>query len=339
MPELRQDIVTGQWVVVATERAKRPTDFARPPRHVEPEDRAACPFCPGNELQTPLETLAVRLTGSEPNTPGWSVRVVPNKFPAFETGGVPVAGTAMFPRRNGDGIHEVIIHCPDHDAGLATLDPEHVELVLRVYRQRYRTHRENGSIRYLHFIVNHGREAGASLEHSHSQVFGVPLVPPLVHQELAGASWHQTSKRECVFCRMISEELDAVRRVVLRTKKYVVIAPFASRLPFELWVLPREHQESFDMIDDEQLEELAAVLKDVLGRYRDRFDDPAYNMYLHTSPCDGTEYPYYHWHFELIPKLTTPGGFEIGTSMWINITTPEHASDFLSGRPSGVPGL
>ncbi|MBU1671546.1 MAG: DUF4921 family protein [Actinobacteria bacterium] len=338
MPELRQDIVTGQWVVVAAERARRPTDFTRPPRP-EAEDRATCPFCPGNELMTPLETLAVRPTGSEPNTPGWSVRVVPNKFPVFESGGPPVSGTALFPRRNAEGIHEVIIHSPDHDASLATLEPDQVELILRVYRQRYRAHRENPSIRYLHFIINHGRESGASREHSHSQLFGVPLVPPLVHQELAGASWHQTSRGECVFCRITSEEMDGVRRVVLRTKKYVVIAPFASRLPFELWVLPREHQESFDMVDDEQLEDLAHVMKDVLGRYREGFDDPPYNAYLHTSPCDGTEYPYYHWHFELIPKLTTPGGFEMGTSMWINVTTPEDASDFLSGRSQGAPGL
>lgn len=329
MAELRQDIVTGQWVVVATERAMRPTDFSKACTVTEPEPER-CPFCPGNELMTPLEVLAIRPPDTEPNTPGWQVRVVPNKYPAFEMGEKIESSTQMFPRRAADGSHEVIIHTPRHDCSLATMPVGEVELVLRVYRHRYRVNSEDADIRYVHIIVNHGRESGASLEHSHSQLFGVPLVPTLVQQELAGASWHHSSKGECVFCRIISEELSVARRVVAESDRFVAIAPFASRLPFEVWILPRAHQEAFDMITDDQLEEFAEVLRDVLGRYLSKFNDPPYNYYIHSAPTDGSKYPYYHWHLEVIPKLTTPGAFEMGTSMWINITTPEHAADFLA---------
>jgi UDPglucose--hexose-1-phosphate uridylyltransferase len=151
-------------------------------------------------------------------------------------------------------------------------------------------------------------------------------------QELAGASWHQKSKGECVFCRMVSEELLAQQRIVARNSGFVALAPFASRLPFEVWILPRVHQESFDMINEVQLEQFAQMLRDILGRYYEKFDNPPFNYYIHSAPCDGSEYPYYHWHLEVVPKLTTPGAFELGTFMMINITTPESAADFLAGR-------
>lgn len=327
MPELRQDIVTGSWVVIATDRALRPTDFSKV-RAAEPET-GDCPFDPGHETMTPLEVAAIRHDDTEPNSPGWQVRVVPNKFPAFEAGERVEESSAMFPRRAADGSHEVIIHTPDHEKSLATMTVEEVTLVLRVYRHRYRANSENPDVRYIHIIVNHGRESGASLEHSHSQLFGVPLVPALVQQELAGASWHHKSKGECVFCRILREELDAGVRIVGETDGFVALAPFASRMPFEVWLVPRLHQESLDMISDGRLEDFAQILKGVLGRYREKFDDPPYNYYIHSAPCDGLNYEYYHWHLEMFPKLTTLGGFELGTSMMINVTTPEHAAAFL----------
>lgn len=329
MGELRQDIVTGKWVVIATERAKRPTDFAwtRPARL--PSEVDDCPFCPGHERMTPLEVLAVRPDDGEPNAPGWQVRVFPNKFPAFETGsGVePVDGT--FPMRAADGEHEVIVHSPDHSASLATMPAEEVELVLRVYRHRYRVNCDDPHVRYVHIIVNHGRESGASLEHSHSQLFGVPLLPPLLRWELDGASLFKDSKGECIYCRIISDELELDRRVITRSHAFVAIAPFASRFPFEVWILPRVHQESFEMIDEEQLDEFAEMVRDILGIYYDKFNNPPYNYYIHSAPCDGREHPYYHWHLEFAPRLTTLGAFELGTGMMINITTPETATDFL----------
>ena len=336
MPELRQDIITGQWVVVATDRALRPDDFPRVSAVPIPENAGDCPFCPGHEVMTPLEVLAIRPGDTEPNTPGWKVRVVPNKFPAFRQEEKAPPSASLFPRRAADGSHEVIIHTPRHDLSLATMPVEDVELVLRVYRIRYRANAENPRVRYVHLIVNHGRESGASLEHSHSQLFAAPLVPPLVQQELAGASWFHTRNSECVFCRIAREELAAGERVVAETPGFVVIAPFASRLPFEVWILPRAHQESFDMISEEELEGLAAVLRDTLGRYYEKFDNPPYNCYIHSSPCDGSAYSYFHWHLEVVPRLTTPGAFELGTSMWINITTPESAAAHLSGERRGT---
>jgi len=331
MGELRQDIVTGQWVVMATGRARRPTDFTRPSVPTLPDEVKDCPFCPGHELMTPLEVLAIRPEDSEPNSPGWQVRVFPNKYPAFMTGEEVEPGTSMLPRRPADGSHEVIVHSPDHSLSLATMPAEQVELVLRVYRHRYRVNCQDPHVRYVHIIVNHGRDSGASLEHSHSQLFGVPLVPMLVMQELAGASWHQASKGECVYCRIISEEQLARQRVISANRSFVALAPFASRLPFEAWILPRAHQESFDLINEEQLDDFGEMLRDILGRYSEKFDNPPFNYFIHSAPCDGSEYPYYHWHLEVAPKLTTLGAFELGTSMMINITTPESATQFMLG--------
>lgn len=281
---------------------------------------------------TPLEVLAIRPHDGEPNTPGWQVRVFPNKFPAFQTDGATRPSEPMFPRRPADGNHEVIIHSPDHQARLATMAPDEVELVLRVYRHRYRANAADAQARAVHIIVNHGREAGASLEHEHSQLFALPLVHPQLQQELAGASWYYSRHNSCVICDLVSSEMDLTHRVVAKNKSFVAVAPFASRLPYEVWIVPRDHQESFDMIDDSRLEDLALMLTDVLGKYDRKFFNPPFNYYIHSCPTDGAAYPYYHWHMELIPKLTIPGGFELGTSMWINVTTPEHAADLLTGR-------
>jgi UDPglucose--hexose-1-phosphate uridylyltransferase len=332
MAELRQDVITGLWVVVATDRALRPVNFSAACVVPTPDDLEKCPFEPGHEVMTPLEVLAIRPNDSEPNASGWCVRVVPNKFPAFNMGNEEMDSDGLFPRRAADGSHEVIIHSPSHTESLGTMPVDEVELVLRVYRHRYRANAEDPHIRCVHIIVNKGREAGASLEHSHSQLFGMPLVPLLLQQELAGASWYQSRHEECVFCRLIADELAISRRIVAKNRSFVAIAPFASRLPYEVWILPREHQESFDMISETELEEFAEILSSTLGKYNEKFGDPPYNYYIHSCPTDGAEYPYYHWHLEMVPKLTTIGGFELGTSMMINITTPEHAADFLTGR-------
>lgn len=329
MPELRQDIVTGNWVVHATERAMRPTDFEvrRVAHKTNPQD---CPFCPGNEVMTPLELFAVRPKGSEPNTPGWEVRVVPNKYPAFSEVEVLRGARDLFQRRQAEGLHEVIIHTPEHSLTLATMPCEKVELVLRVYRLRYHAASLDPIVRYVHIIVNHGFEGGASLEHSHSQLFGVPIIPALVQQELAGASWYEKSRGECVFCAIASKELEAGERVIFQSEHFVVIAPFASRYPFEVWIIPLSHGESYVTASDDELSDLAQVLKDVLRRFSDGFGDPPYNYYIHSAPVDGSEHPYYHWHIELMPRLSTIGSFEIGTQMMINTTTPEVAASFLS---------
>lgn len=337
MAELRQDIVTGQWVVVATGRAVRPSAFERRGSAPPVVDSGDCPFCPGHETMTPPELLAVRPGGGKPDSPGWRVRVVPNMFPAFGSGRPAAATTTFFPRMAAEGTHEVIIHTPRHDLSLATMSAEEVGVVMSVYRRRYLANADDPHVRYVHIIVNHGRESGASLAHSHSQVFGAPLVPPLVRQELEGASRFDAANSGCVFCRMVSEELARGERLIAQNGSFLVVAPFASRLPFEAWVIPRSHRESFGLSSDEELRDLAKILKDMLCRYRDRLGDPSYNCYIHSAPCDGSGYPYYHWHLEAVPRLTIPGSFELGTSMWINITTPEQAAAYLTGPPTAGP--
>ena len=334
MSELRQDIVTGLWVAFATDRAARPSDFPESRISLAYDETEKCPLCSGHEIMTPLEVFAIRPEGGKPNTPGWRVRVVPNKFPVFCTGEKFLSGESLFPRRSAEGSHEVIIHSPSHSESLGTMPVEDVELVLRVWRHRYSAVAVDERVRDVHIIVNHGQRAGSSLEHSHSQLFGMPVVPPLLQQELAGASWHHSHHGECVFCRIISSELEASRRVIAKNGSFVAIAPFASRFPFEVWIIPRDHQESYDMIKDSDLEEFAPVVRDVLGKYHEKFGDTPYNCYMHSAPTDGSKYPYYHWHAEMFPRFTTHGGFEIGTSMMINVTTPELAADYLTGRAS-----
>ncbi len=329
MGELRQDVVTGRWVVIATERSRRPTDFGKARATEPPEDRENCPFCPGHEVMTPLEVLAVRPPGSPPNTPGWQVRVFPNKYPAFQSGSGAPPGSELFPSRPAGGSHEVIVHSPDHDASLATMPVEEVELVLQVYRHRYLSNCQDPHVRYVHLIVNHGRGSGASLEHSHSQLFGVPMTPMDLAQELEGSARRYEKLGECVFCALIRRELELGRRVVQANEGFVAIAPFASRFPYEVAILPRKHQQAFDMIDDEQLGQFAGILRDVLRRYYDNLGDPPYNYYIHTAPCDDAPYPHYHWHLEAMPRPTRLGGFELGTGMMINIVSPEDACDKL----------
>ncbi|MBN2168229.1 MAG: galactose-1-phosphate uridylyltransferase [Actinobacteria bacterium] len=328
MPELRQDAVTGRWVVVATERAMRPSDLARV-RSVEIEGPENCPFCPGNERMTPHELYAIRAGGSAPDGPGWSVRVVPNKFPAFKHCEAAAGSNGLFQRRAAEGTHEVIIHSPDHNLSLAEMSEKDAESVFKVYRERYGANRMDPDVDYIHLILNHGAEAGASLEHPHTQLFGVSLVPPLVELELCGTHGHKEKTGGCVFCEMIDNEMESGERVLAVTDRFTAIAPFASRFPFEVWIIPNDHKASFGDISDVETLSFTGILQDVLGKLHLKFNNPPLNCYIHTAPCDGGDYDYFHWHLECFPRVSTPGAFEWGTNMMINVITPEHAAEFL----------
>lgn len=331
MPELRRDTVTGNYVVVASERAKRPTDFSIQSQSFENDVSVAdCPFCPGNEQMTPLEVLAIRPHGGEPNTPGWQVRVFPNKFPALGCCDDPVERQESFRPSPADGSHEVIVHSPDHYATLATMEPGELELVFRVYRHRYHAACEDPAIRHVQFILNFGRGSGASLEHSHSQMFGVPIIPPLLEEELDGSARYMEQNGTCVFCDMIEEELKDGRRIISQGDHFVAFAPYASRFPFEICIIPRRHEPSFVEMNDGELADFAAMVRKVLGLYRDGLRNPPLNYFIHTSPCSG-EYRFFHWHMELVPRLTTLGGFELGAGMLINVTPPETVPGYLIG--------
>lgn len=327
MPELRQDPITQRWVVIAKERAKRPDDFIKRGGASAPK---ACPFEYGNESLTPPETLAFRAEGLPPDSPGWTVRVVPNKFPAFSPDDFEEAVVGpLYKSRSAYGAHEVVIHGPDHDLSLATYPTEQVAEVIRAYAMRYNYHKSQPYGHYILIIINHGKEAGASLEHSHSQLFAVPLIPEFPRDQIRGAIDYYDSNNRCVYCDMIASEIEVGDRIIEKTDNFVAFVPYAAKLPFETWILPIRHHPQFENISDIDRLELAALFKDVLYRFYLGLDDPPYNMYLHTTPPAYDGSAAYHWHMSIIPKLTIAAGFEMGTNMWINVTIPEDAAEFL----------
>jgi UDPglucose--hexose-1-phosphate uridylyltransferase len=327
MPELRKDPIIGRWVIIATERGKRPHDFV-----VEEEvvKGGFCPFCPGNEHTTPPEIFAFRLPDTPPNTPGWQLRVVNNKFPALVLKGEPDRqGEGMFDKMNGIGTHEVIIESPDHSLNLATLPVEHFVLVLNAYQERIRRLAEDPRMRYVLVFKNQGRAAGASLEHSHSQLISLPIVPELVMEELNGSRFYYNWKERCVFCDMIRQELQQRVRVVLENEEFVALCPFAPRAPFEVWILPKSHHSSYVDLREESVKLLAEIFAETLKRLNKSLSRAPYNFILHTAPVREPDIPYYHWHFEIMPKLTLMAGFEWGSGFFINPTPPEDAATYL----------
>jgi UDPglucose--hexose-1-phosphate uridylyltransferase len=328
VPELRKDPVTGRWVIISTERRKRPNDF-----RVETAvsiGRASCPFCPGHEDLTPPEVFAFRQNGAAANGPGWDVRVVPNKFPALEVeGGLDREGEGMFDRMNGIGAHEVIIETPEHDRTFATMSEGEIERVLWAFRARVQDLKQDRRFQYILIFKNHGAPAGATIEHTHSQLIALPIVPNFVREELDGAKRYFKAKERCVFCDIIRQELADRRRVVLENADVVAVAPYASRLPFETWLLPRRHGARFEEAPRHEYESLARLLKSVMIRVDRALESPAYNLILHTAPLAEAVDDTYHWHMELMPKLTRTAGFEWGTGFYINPTSPEEAARVL----------
>ncbi len=342
VPELRQDIVTGRWVVIAAERALRPESFTRPYMKTEEvKTTAACPFCYGNETLTPPEIMAYRPKNTFKDTPGWTIRVVPNKYPAFVPEYPSLTKEGVYPSMVAVGAHEVIISSPDHYKSLALLSKSQVMKIISSYRDRYLALKEDSRISYILIIVNHGREAGASIEHPHSQVFAVPLLPATIKEELVGAYSFFEREKSCIFCHMIEHELQEGKRVILESKNYIVFAPYASRVPFELWITPKAHKPSFETIRFSEIEDLASILRTILAKLYKGLSDPPYNYFIHTCPPEHREmgipgYPpedmiprVYHWHIEILPKLSIAAGFEMGTGIMINIATPENVAEYL----------
>ena len=335
MPELRKDPVVGRWVIISTERARRPSDFA--PAPVTKSAGTLCPFCPGEESRTPSELFAVRPRGTAPNTPGWTMRVVPNKFPALRIEGeLEPSGEGLYDRTTGVGAHEVIIETQDHAASLATLPPERVADVLGAYRERILDLRKDARLQYVMVFKNHGETAGASLEHSHSQLIATPIVPIMVEEELEGAERHFRLKKRCIWCDIIRQERRAEGRIILELDGFVALAPFAPRFPFETWILPATHRSSFEDTDPDELLALARLLGEILRRMGKVLGDPPYNFMLHSAPLRTSSLDHFHWHLEIIPKLTRVAGFEWGTGFFINPTPPEEAVRYLRGEVPGA---
>ncbi len=334
MPELRKDPVTGAWVIIATDRAKRPSDFVRD--KVEIHGSGFCPFCYNNESKTPPEIMAYRPDGSSRDAPGWSLRVVPNKFPALRIeGNLNRQGEGLYDKMEGIGAHEVIIETPDHRKTLSDLSPREIEDVLWAFRDRILDLKKDRRFKYILIFKNHGEAAGASLEHTHSQLIALPIVPKRVHEEFEGAAEYYRFKDRCIFCDIIQQEAEAGVRMIAENESFVTIAPFAPRFPFEMWILPRVHQSAFAESLKHEFEQFAIMLKDMLTRLDQVLEHPAYNFVIHTSPLPNSSNDHYHWHMEIMPKLTKLAGFEWGTGFYINPTPPEESAKFL--REAVVP--
>jgi len=327
MPELRKDPIIGRWVIISTERGKRPTNYPASGKMILPK---TCPFCPGNESATPPEIIAYRTDGSGRNQPGWSLRVVSNKYPALIIeGSLNREPIGIYDRMNGIGAHEVIIETADHAVDLVDMPKEKIKDVLWVFRERFLDLQRDPRFKYILIFKNHGEAAGASVEHSHSQLIATPIIPKRVAEELTGAKKYHEYKERCIFCDIIRQELSDQSRIVLETDSFLAFEPYASRFPFETWLLPKTHITNYIDTDIDIHIELAETLKDVLGKLKAGLADPPYNFIMHTAPV-GSEYrDYYHWHIEIIPKLTRVAGFEWGTGFYINPTRPEDAAAFL----------
>lgn len=329
--QLRKDPIIGRWVIIAADRAKRPDHFALPR---EKSKASFCPFCPGKEDRTPPEVLVFRPDGTLPNTPGWWLRVVPNRFPVLRVeGNLDRKGEGLYDMMNGIGAHDVVIETPDHDLSMADYQLKQVEEVVWSYKYRVDDLKRDIRFRYLLVFKNHGAEAGASIEHSHSQVIGIPIVPKRVMEEITGARQYYDYRSErCVFCDIISHEIGQRIRVVAENSGFIALAPYASRFPFETWILPREHQSHFESIGQNGVRNLAQMLKRVLWKIKTVLDDPPYNFVIHTAPCNSEPLVHYHWHIEIMPKLTRVAGFEWGTGFYINPVSPEEAAKFLAEK-------
>jgi UDPglucose--hexose-1-phosphate uridylyltransferase len=328
MSELRKDPVTGRWVIISTERRKRPSDFRPESVSIGPND--ACPFCEGHEHMTPGELLAHRRNGSHANAPGWDLRVVPNQFPVLRVeGSLDRQGEGLFDKMSGIGAHEVIIETPRHQDSLATMDEDAVEQVLWAFRERVQDLKQDRRFRYIIIFKNHGAAAGASLDHPHSQLIALPIVPREVRDEVDGARVHFTAKERCVFCDIVRQETLDTRRLIAENADMVAVAPYAPRFPFETWILPKRHQSLFEDAPRHEYAALARLLGDILRRMNRALRNPPYNLLIHSAPLAEAAGDYYHWHVEIIPTLTKVAGFEWATGFYLNPTAPEEAAEVL----------
>lgn len=329
MPELRKDYVTDTWVVFSPARGRRPTEYETQSR---PTDASKCPFCPGHEAMTPPEILAYRKEGPA-NSPGWWIRCVPNAFPALQIEGeLDRHVTPLFHRMNGIGAHEVIVETPEHDVHLCDMSDLQMEEVITAYTQRYRDLTGDKRFRYILIFKNHGERAGASISHPHSQLIATPIVPRRVMDEVNAVNRHYDAMGgSCLYCEIVEAELKQGTRIISENRAFVSLAPYAARFPFETWILPKHHEMAFEDLTEAERAPLAWMMKDVLGRLHHVLEDPPFNYYIHTSPCDRREVRY-HWHLEITPRLTRMAGFERGTGFYINPVMPEDAAAILRGE-------
>lgn len=326
MSEFRQNRATKEWVIVAPGRGKRPSDFAKEIVKHEPIPayKETCPFCPGHDEMTSPAIYQL------PENGPWQSRVIPNRFAALSPE-IPATRYSVghFLSVNGFGIAEVIIESPVHNQTLATMSTDEVANVLRLYRERHRVISQNPDINLITIFRNHGPKAGTSIEHPHSQLIATPIVPPHVRNPLEYAVLHYDNFGICVYCDTIADELQQKERVIIDNAHFAAICPYAARSPYEIRIVPKRHAASFMSISDEEIMDLAGVLRDILLRIYVLLGNPDYNYIIRSSPVGDEDARYLHWYIVIIPKISTPAGFEIGSGMYINTVAPEESAKAL----------
>jgi len=329
LSELREDPTTKAWVIIAPERAKRPQQEPKKRRTNKlPGWDASCPFCPGNESQTPEEVFRLPVSDQALD---WDVRVVPNRFAALTpTGSITRREYGnLFRKMDGFGIHEVIIETPSHNTPMALMTYEQVEKVLIAYRERYNALKKNRQLKFITIFKNQGWASGTSLIHSHSQLVATPVMAIYYRRKFDVAHDYYADIGRCLYCDLLSEELEKKERIIAETKEFVVFHPYASRVPYETWIIPKRHCASFGLFPTSHLAELARALKDTLLCLYRGLDDPAFNYMIETSTTADEEDPYYHWHIRIVPRLTTIAGFEMGSGIYISTALPEDTASLM----------
>ncbi|MBI5025172.1 MAG: galactose-1-phosphate uridylyltransferase [Nitrospirae bacterium] len=335
MHELRKDPILGQWVIVFKNESKRPSEYAS--LKEPPDDPATCPLCEGKEMNTPHEIRAIRKAGTKPDKAGWLTRVIPDFQPLLQIeGDLNRQGIGMYDKMDGIGANEIIIETPEHFRAPEDAGMEQIVMVISTYKERILDLEKDPRLRYILIFKNHGKAAGARFSHPHSQLVATPIIPSRVKEELDGAKLYYNFKDRCIFCDIIREDVRMGDRIILENRSFVALCPFASRFPFEMWILPKKHNCAFQDINREEEEDLAITLITIVGKLKKLLDDPPYNSVLHTAPSRIPRRDHwhtlgedFHWHIEIMPRLTRTAGFEWGSGSYVLPTSPEDCAKYL----------
>ncbi len=330
MPQLRQNIILKEWVIIATERAKRPEQLKENKNIQEvslPDYDPDCPFCPGNENKSGNTKEIYRIEKDS----AWQLRVVPNKFPALMPmeGKIQINTTGYLRWMDGIGNHEVLIETPKHNLSIAMMDEQTVYRILITYQNRIKSLMELDYVESVIPFRNNGTRAGASLIHPHSQIIALPVIPTDIILRMNESIRYHEEHRDCIFCRVLASELETRDRIVLESKYFLVFVPYAAYSPFAMWIYPKRHSSSFKEVEEDELKDLSIVLRKSLKKLYLGLNDPDYNYIIRSSPKGYNNSAFFHWYITIIPRLTRTAGFELGSGMFINPTIPEEDAEYL----------
>ncbi len=330
MPELRKDVIRGHWVSFASDRALKPSDFPTAQKsRTEEKKNGFCPFCEGYEQNTPPEVDSCRPDDTLPNTPGWKIRVIPNKFSAFDPSlELSPRKNGICPVMNGVGVHEVIVETPEHERGWQDYTAEEIYQLLQIYQRRFQALEKDDRIRSIQIYKNYGFYAGASLAHNHSQLIGFPFVPAALRGVV---SYHQETGR-CVLCDLMKQELEEKTRILYEGTYFVLLCPYASRFSYETWLVPKTHRPHFKELPEAEIREMAEILHRYLPKMLNVLGDPSYNLVINAGPVNvetDSKEPCFHWYMEILPRMMIQAGVEVASGVYMNPVTPEYAAEIL----------